>query len=286
MLLPRPTDALGWGLATSAQDSVVFDRAAGDYDATRGLPPGAADPVAALLAEAGALGPRTRLLEIGVGTGRIALPLARRGIRVVGADLSRAMLGRLVGKRAGLPVDPVRADAARLPFADASFDAALGVHVFHLIPRWREVLAELARVLRPGAPLLHGGDVQRLEDLWTGWRERVAGLGVEHVGVPLSRTETFLDEEGWRLSDEPRRVTFSRPLHLAQVVQSLRERCWSLTWRLDDAQLASLVEGVRRGLTERFGDLDRTIEAEGGFWVRAYLPPEAPVTPRSRSTPR
>ena len=270
----------------SARDPVVFDRAAGDYDATRGFPPGVEDRVAALVSGAGGLGPAARILEVGVGTGRIALPLARHGIRVVGVDLSGPMLGRLLEKRAGLPVDPVRADAARLPFADASFDAALGVHVFHLIPRWREVLAELTRVLRPGAPLLHGGDVQRLEDLWKGWREQVEGLGVEHVGVARARIETFLDEEGWRLLGEPRRVTFSRPLHLAQVVQRLQERCWSLTWRLDDAQLARLVDLVRRGLTERFGDLDRTIEAESGFWVRAYAPPEGPVTPPSRSTPR
>jgi SAM-dependent methyltransferase len=268
------------------QGPVVFDRAAGDYDATRGFPPGEEDRVAALLAGAGGLGPGARLLEVGIGTGRIALPLARRGIRIAGVDLSRPMLGRLLEKRAGLPVDPVRADAARLPFADASVDAALGVHVFHLIPRWREVLAELVRVLRPGAPLLHGGDVQRLEDLWRGWGEQVEGLGVEHVGVARSRIETFLDEEGWRLVGEPRRLAFSRPLHLAGVVQRLEQRCWSRTWRLDDAQLAKLVDLVRRGLTERFGDLERTVEAESGFWVRAYLPPERPVTTPSRSTPR
>ena len=89
-----------------------------------------------------------------------------------------------------------------------------------------------------------------------------------------------------RLLGEPQRVTFSRPLHLAQVVRRLQERCWSLTWRMDDAQLAALVDLVRRGLTERFGDLDRTIEAEGGFWVRAYAPPGGPVTPPPRSTPR
>ena len=67
----------------------------------------------------------------------------------------------------------------------------------------------------------------------------------------------------------------------------------ALGLRLNDTGLdqlepvvASLVDLVRRGLTERFGDLDRTIEAEAGFWVRAYLPPGGPVTPPPRSTPR
>ncbi len=258
----------------SAQDSVVFDRAADFYDATRGFPPGVAESVASLVAEAGALGPRTRLLEVGIGTGRLALPLVRRVDRVVGADLSRPMLERLAAKRVALPVDPVRADASRLPFADASFDAALGVHVFHLIPSWRGVLAELARVLRPGAPLLHGGDVQRLEDLWTGWRDRVGEMGVENVGVPRDHIESFLEEAGWRPQGETKRVSFTRSLHLAELVRRLEARCWSVTWRLDDAQLAALVETMRRELTRRFGGLDRTIEARSGFWVRAYLPPE------------
>jgi SAM-dependent methyltransferase len=260
--------------------SVVFDRAADDYDATRGFPAGAEDRVAELVAEVGGLGPGTRLLEVGIGTGRLALPLAHRGVRVVGVDLSRPMLERLAAKRGGLPVEALRADAARLPCADASVDAALGVHVFHLIPAWRDVLAELARVLRPGAPLLHGGDAQRLEDLWSGWRGWMEALGVRDVGVSRARLDTFLEEEGWRPLGETRRVAFSRPLHLASVVQRIRERSWSATWRLDDARLAVLVERVRAELTRRFGDLDRTIEAQGGFWARAYLSPGARSTPR------
>ena len=60
--------------------------------------PGVVDPAVGFLAELAGDGPA---LELGVGTGRIALPLARRGVRVHGIDLSRAMVARLRDKPGG-----------------------------------------------------------------------------------------------------------------------------------------------------------------------------------------
>ena len=260
------------GAMSSTDEPVVFDRAAGSYDETRGFPPGVDERVAELIAQAGGLGPRSRLLEIGVGTGRVALPLARRLRRVVGVDLSRPMMERLLAKRGGLPVELARADATRLPFPDASFDAALGVHVFHLVPRWREVLAELARVLRPGAPLIHGADA-RMGD-WARWRDRFAvEHQVENSGVPRDRFESFPEDEGWRALGPPRRIEFAREVEPRQLVDRIAQRCWSFTWKLSDAEIAEATEALRAELLERFGELDRPASMPGGFWVRAYLPP-------------
>jgi SAM-dependent methyltransferase len=260
------------GGMSSADEPVVFDRAAGSYDATRGFPPGADERVAELIAAAGGLDRASRLLEIGIGTGRVALPLAKRVRRVIGIDLSAAMMRRLLAKRARLPVELARADAARLPFPDASFDAVLGVHVFHLIPRWREVLAEAARVLRPGAPLLHGAD-ERTES-WARWRDR---FGTEHrvenVGVKYDDFERFPEQQGWRSLGPAQRIEFSRSVVPRQLIERVAGRAWSFTWRMSDAQLAEATETLRAELQERFGDLDRAVEMQGGFWVRAYLPP-------------
>jgi len=261
---------------SSADEPVVFDRAAGFYDATRGFPPGVDEQVADLIAETGGLGPHSRLLEIGVGTGRIAVPLAKRLVRVVGVDLSRAMMEQLLAKRGAargrLPVELARADAARLPFPEARFDAALGVHVFHLIPRWREVLAELARVLRPGAPLLHAADARAGD--WATWRDRFATVHrVENSGVPQERFESFLEDEGWRPLGPARRIEFERELVPRELVERIAERSWSFTWKLSDAEVAEAAEGLRGELLERFGDLERPVSVPGGFWVRAYLAP-------------
>jgi len=249
--------------------SIAFDRAAGYYDATRGYPPGVDARVAALIAEAGALGPTSRVLEIGVGTGRIALPLSAHVARVFGVDLAAPMLEKLRAKRGQRRVAVARADAARLPLRDASVDAVLGVHVFHLIPRWREVLEEVRRVLRPGGVLLHAADEQSA--FRRAWRERIeVELGTEHVGVPRARFEDFPEEHGWRLDGPVRRLAFETRLTPQDLLDRMARRTWSVTWRLSDAELERTVTALREELLARFGDLGREVALEAGFWVRAY----------------
>jgi 2-polyprenyl-6-hydroxyphenyl methylase/3-demethylubiquinone-9 3-methyltransferase len=101
-----------------------------------------------------ALGPirGRRVLDLGCGKGRFGRILAGRGARVVGLDVSAAMLAS--GERSGL--DRVQGSAGRLPFRDASFDAAIAVEVFeHLAPRAvEEACDELRRVIRPGGWLV------------------------------------------------------------------------------------------------------------------------------------
>jgi SAM-dependent methyltransferase len=261
---------------------IVFDRAAGYYDATRGFPEGVAGKVARAFAEAGALGRDSRVLEVGIGTGRIALPLSELVAGVVGVDLARAMLAKLLAKRGNARIEVACADAARLPLRDASADAAIGVHVFHLIPRWRDVLGEIARVLRPGAPLLHGGDDHARGAAWARWRDRIdARFGVENVGVPRARLERFLDDEGWRLQGE-RRVAFARRLRPAALVELVAARTWSMTWRMGEAELRAAVDALRDELRAAFGELDREVELETAFWVRAYLPPRGETAESTR----
>jgi ubiquinone/menaquinone biosynthesis C-methylase UbiE len=254
--------------------SVVFDRAAGIYDATRGFPPGVEDSVAALIVAAGALGASSRVLEIGIGTGRIALPLARHVRQVAGVDLSAAMLAQLVAKRGAGRVDPVRADATRLPFPDACFDAVIAVHVFHLIPGWRDALAEVARVLRPDGALLHAADDQSAGGTSGVSPHRIAAnQGLDSVGVPRARLEAFPEEEGWRPAAAVQRIRFSRTLAPQELVDRMEQRAWSATWRLSDEQLAIAVVQLRADLLARYGALDRAVEIETGFWVRSYRKP-------------
>ncbi len=75
-----------------------------------------------------------RVLEVGVGTGLLALPLAERGFRVDGIDLSEPMLHRLREKSPASGIGLAVSDATRLPFRSAAFDGAYLRHVLHLIP--------------------------------------------------------------------------------------------------------------------------------------------------------
>jgi ubiquinone/menaquinone biosynthesis C-methylase UbiE len=139
--------------------SVSFDRAASFYDATRALDPDLARTLTdALEREIRAVG--DCVLEPGVGTGRIALPLAERGIRVTGVDISRPMMDQLTARLTPQhrPPDLLFGDATRLPLADSSFPAIMVCHVLHLVPSWTSAAAEIVRVLGPGGVFLHHGE--------------------------------------------------------------------------------------------------------------------------------
>src|SRR5882724_9593813 len=97
------------------------------------------------------------LLDIGTGTGRILELVAGRVGRVIGIDLSRDMLivARANLQSAGLGNCQVRqADMYRLPWTAPSFDAVTIHRVLHFAEDPARVIAEAARVLRPGGRLL------------------------------------------------------------------------------------------------------------------------------------
>jgi SAM-dependent methyltransferase len=111
------------------------------------------DPLGIRRAITEQLGPGPgRCLEIACGTGVHAAQLRELGWTPFGADLSAGMLGHASGR---LPI--ARADASRLPFADASFDAAITVVAHTDMPAYPAVLREARRVLRPGGRFVHIG---------------------------------------------------------------------------------------------------------------------------------
>jgi phosphatidylethanolamine/phosphatidyl-N-methylethanolamine N-methyltransferase len=98
-----------------------------------------------------------RILDVGVGTG-IALPYYAKTSRLVGVDLSEAMLQRArerVTKQQLTNVEGlVVMDAGRLAFADASFDVVVAQYVVNTVPHPEQTLDEFVRVVRPGGEIL------------------------------------------------------------------------------------------------------------------------------------
>jgi ubiquinone/menaquinone biosynthesis C-methylase UbiE len=257
--------------------SVRFDRAADYYDETRGLPPGVDEQVAALIVETAGLDRSSRVLEIGAGTGRITLPLAPWVGEMHGIDLSRPMLAKMQAKKRGRPVSIVQGDATRLPYAAASFDMALAVHVFHLIPDTGAVLAELARVLRPGGRLALGGGGPPLWSLWQQWRARISFDTDRHVGVRYEQRDSFPAESGWQPAGEPQMARYTHTILPRRLLEMIEGRRMSSMWRMTDAEIAEGAAAMRDLLLETFGDLDRPVLQEGVFRVRMWLPPARAV---------
>ena len=252
---------------------LVFDRAVDYYDKTRALSSATMGKLVPLIRNEVGGGP---CLEIGVGTGRIALPLQAAGTDMVGLDLSQPMLRRLVhnaGDR--LPFPLVSADAGALPFRDDSFAGALAVHVLHLIPEWRRAVTELVRITRPsGALVIDIGRSTRgpfsellsefaaaakIPDKHRGVNdtdeldEAMAGLGAS-----LTRTEVI---------NEVRSATY------AKTIAALEAGTYSITWAADEATRRAAAEHARRFALRRYGPLEDRYDYKLEVALRSYRLP-------------
>jgi ArsR family transcriptional regulator len=181
--------------------SESFRRQGADWDEMRALDLPAPAVEAALLA----LVPETdagRLLDIGTGTGRVLELLAPRISQGVGVDASKAMLALARSRlaRAGLMHCSVRlADMYRLPLAEASCDVAVMQMVLHYAEDPPGVLAEAARVLRPGGQLIvidlvqHDRDdlLTRLAHRWPGFSDDAMGDLLERAGMQQGAPHTI-----------------------------------------------------------------------------------------------
>jgi ubiquinone/menaquinone biosynthesis C-methylase UbiE len=200
-----------------------FGRVADIYDATRSLP----EPEMVLLLEAMRRqirgGP---VIDVGVGTGRFALPLQRMGLEVVGIDLSRGMMAKAREKGTA---NLFYADVQQIPFRDRTFETALLVHILHLVSDWTKVVRESARVARETVmSAVETSDGTNLRDKYLELRKEMGyplvrfeegEKGLEGRVRPLSVTRVTETEREWTADEE---------------IQHLLERGQSLTWDVPD----------------------------------------------------
>ena len=196
-------------------------------------------------------------LELGCGTGRIALPLARAGVAVVGIDRSAAMLHRarqrVARSRVSGAVRLVRGDIRQLPFSPGRrfplVMAPYGVLQSLLRePDLKATLEAVRDVLQPGgtfglelvADLPSWREYRRRISL-TGWRRRPGGAHVtlvETVRQDPVRQVTIFDQEFTERRGRTRTVqTFSltfRTLSIPQMVKRLEKAGFSITALLGD----------------------------------------------------
>ena len=161
-----------------------------------------------LLAEAMAVRPGSRVLDVAAGTGNVTLALARRGAHVVSTDYVEGLLdkGRRRAEAEDLDVTFQVADAEALPFPDHTFDAVASTFGVMFAPDQAKAARELLRVTRPGGKI---GLVSWTPDGFVGNLFRCVGRAVPPPPGVVSPTNwgrrDFLQQQ---FGDQASRIAF------------------------------------------------------------------------------
>ena len=175
------------------------------------------------------LQPRQIVLDVAAGSGNLTIPAARTKAYVTGLDLVPSLLSRAEewARREGVSVALDVGNAEELPYADAQFDVVMSMFGIMFAARPERVVAELARVTRPGGQVALAN--------WTGsaFIGEMLAMHVKRVpppaGVPSPLAwsddavlrERF-DEKTWRLTTTPRTLTFRYPYSPAGTAELFR----------------------------------------------------------------
>ncbi len=184
-----------------ADVTAFFERVASDWDTMRlaYYDERVIDRLAALAGIDESSGAAMTVADVGTGTGFVAAGLAPRVDRVIGVDGSPAMLARAGENLAELGVANVDlrdGDVAELPLPDDCVDAAVANMVLHHATDPAAMLAEMARVVRPGGAVAICDEMEHTYawmheehgDVWLGFTDQqvaeffaAAGLGVPSI---------------------------------------------------------------------------------------------------------
>ena len=187
---------------------------AGDYDR---ISAGFRDGASAFV-DRRALRTGQRVLDAACGSGNLTIPAALTGASVTGLDLVPSLLAGAAAwaERESVPVTLDQGNVEELPYADGQFDVVLSMFGVMFAARPERVVAELARVTRPG------GEVALAN--WTrgGFTGRLLAMHAAHVpppaGIPSpllwgdeSALRARFDSETWLLTTTTRTLTFRYP---------------------------------------------------------------------------
>jgi SAM-dependent methyltransferase len=183
-----------------------------------------------------ALQTRGPVLELGCGTGRIALPLARAGVSVVGIDRSGPMLERAArrlaaadkrsGRRGKRRLRLVRGDIRSLPFESGSFRTVLAPYgILQSLVRDKDLnaaLASVAQVLAPGG--LFGVDLVPDVPHWSEYANRIQMKGRAAGGSHLTLVESVRQ-------DRKKHLTIFEQTYIERRGSHVKEHSFDLTFR-------------------------------------------------------
>ena len=232
---------------------VTFDQAVSYYDNTRGYPTGIPAQIRDAIRQHTQAKDVTRFLELGVGTGLIALPFLEAADPYVGVDVSVPMMQQVQVKFPNQP-SLIQADMTRsIPLPDNAFDVVMAIRVMHVLDNWQAAIAEARRVLHPTGYILiahdvslgEGGPASLVHGQWDVILEKL-GISENSIRPGLWLTDEMILDHLRYTGATTQIVDLveyqSTPLSIRMMAERHKQRWYSRDWELSEAIHAKAVK--------------------------------------------
>ncbi len=254
-----------------------FTAVAHEYDSTRHMPEAILSRCYDLLIAEGILPSSGLLLDAGCGTGQVSGPLAKRGIDIVGIDVSDAMIEVAAAKvegcrRARYEIGDVRS----LRFDDGTFDGVLFSKLLMHVEHWQMACRELVRVSKPGSSIVQikdrgffGNSVRREFSRRAdalGFRSRFLGTSSSSNELPIymanlgCKIQTFDDES----------LKWNHSITRREALEGFRKRLFAEFWYLPIPVYDRLLHDTSEWADREPGGFDAEEHLEPRLVVEVY----------------
>ena len=250
----------------SEMESLSFDPMVELYEVTRACDPaclsGALDWVAAHFPPASF----PNLFEPGIGTGRIAIPLAERGYSIAGIDIAQDMLAVLERRvrETLLPITWQVGDATSVPCGDNTFDLSLACHLFYFIPEWRRAVDEMLRVTHAGGAIIlvktgYGKEVPFLTERYRALRKELGAAPGPRGAAGTKEVVAYAESKGCAAEWITGRWQWGTRQRVREALSYYERRAYSYTSTPSPEAHAAIIRDLTAEAVAHYGNLEAEV---------------------------
>jgi SAM-dependent methyltransferase len=246
------------------------------YETTRSCDPKSFNAAIDFLTEKFPPNVYKNLFEPGIGSGRIAIPLAKKGYHVVGIDISSEMLKllskNLKGLGSELQIRYEQADVCNLPYENEQFDATVAVHLFYFVGDWRRAADEILRVTRGPVILMHTGtgyEIPALNERYKGMCVKL-GCSIRPLGCQSTNEVTdYYKNRGCEIGHKIGCWGWTSKLHLKKALSYLGSRAYSFATVANNKIHSATINEIEKELLDKYGTLDTSVDVPNEIYITA-----------------
>lgn len=253
---------------------ISYDRIAKNYDQTRKIPHDSLEKIIIALDKEIPNLFEKEVIDLGVGTGRFAIPLSKKVKNIVGIDISKKMIDILLQNNSSNNLTAICGNIEQIPFSNGSFDIALAVSIFHLIPNWKKVIDEIERVIKPTGYCIigHTEYIGKYGKQYEYIRYKLLRKHLDSAnakGLSFSEQKTVF-EERWKLYKTINAAEWDDYFIPKELLNSIETNTWSETWDTKPSKLHKVIRKMKHDIIQEGINLEQKYDLKIRFVFSIY----------------